>query len=45
MTGENMKAKEYYSKKIRPFVFDDTVDFEDLSLIRKLWIWLMAVRA
>jgi len=45
MRRKNVKTKEYYNKKIRPFVFDDTVDFEDLSLVRKLWIWLMAVRA
>jgi len=38
-----MTNEEFYENKIRPYAFDDTVKYNDLSFIRRILIWL-AVR-
>jgi hypothetical protein len=37
-----MNSKEYYDTRIKPFLFDDTVEYESLSLFDKIEIWVMA---
>ena len=38
-----MKTEDYYNKKVKPFMFDDTIKYKDLTLLRKIWLWFLSV--